>query len=114
MAGIGHNGGPSLEELISLSIEDCVIRTGISEAQIYRLIRGGRLGSFKLGKRRYVKAASLRALLEELTAETEAVARRGAPTPWRRGPGGRWVGRARDEEEEEPAIAKAIAVKADG
>jgi excisionase family DNA binding protein len=102
-----------LAEVFSIGIADAVNRTGISEPQLYRLIRAGRLRSFKLGKRRYIDGASLRELLAELTAETAAEARRGTPTPWRRGPGGRWVGRDRDDEDE-ANDHRGIVAKGDG
>ena len=69
--GPGHNGGPALDELLSLSVQDACARTGFSRAQVYRLLAAGRLKSFTLGKRRYVDAVSLRELIAELSAQPE-------------------------------------------
>jgi hypothetical protein len=84
---LGDNGGPPLDDLLSLILEDACTRTGFNETQMRGFIRTRRVRSFKLGKRRYIEAASLRRLVEELAAKAEVM----RPQP-RRGKRGRWVG----------------------
>jgi excisionase family DNA binding protein len=74
-----------LNELLSLTIDDCARRTGFSRPLLYRLLAAGKLRSFKMGKRRYIDAGSLRELIAELKS---AEAR--PPPP--RGKDGRWYG----------------------
>ena len=62
-ARIGHNGGLPLDDLISLSINDANVRTGIPKTTLYDLINAGRLETFILGRRRFIDAASLRKLI---------------------------------------------------
>jgi hypothetical protein len=77
--------------VLSLTIEDSCQVTGFSETQIRGFIRAGRVRSFRLGKRRYIEAASLRRLVEELAIKAEADAQAARPRP-RRGKRGRWIG----------------------
>jgi hypothetical protein len=75
------------DNTLSLTIEDACTATGWPESKVREFIRTKRVRSFKLGKRRYIEAASLRALIAELTAKAEA------PRPQsRRGRRGRWIG----------------------
>jgi excisionase family DNA binding protein len=60
-----------LDALTSLTIEDAIKRTGFSRSRIYALIDEDRLRTFKVGKRRFIDAQSLRSLLAELMAPTE-------------------------------------------
>jgi len=62
-ASFGHNGGPPLADLISLSINDAAARTGIPKTTLYDLMNAGRLETFVLGRRRFIDAASLRKLI---------------------------------------------------
>jgi excisionase family DNA binding protein len=75
-------------DLISVTVEDACRLTGFPLRAIRRFISEGRVKSFRLGKRRYIDAASLRQLVDELGALDAHRARR--PTPVRRpvfGPG---------------------------
>lgn len=51
-------------ERLTCSIADAVEASGISRAQIYRMIDAGRISAVKVGERRLVKVASLVALLD--------------------------------------------------
>lgn len=96
---IGHNGGPSLGGL-SMTMEASCEATGFNKTQMRGFIRTKRVRSFRLGKRRFIVASSLRRLVEELAIKAEAEAQAARPRP-RRGKRGRWVGLA------EGATAKA-------
>jgi len=88
---------PQLPQMLSLKIEDACACTGFSESRMREFIRTKRVHSFRLGKRRFVEAHSLRALIAALAAEAEAP----RPQP-RRGKRGRWLGSA----EQPPAKAR--------
>jgi hypothetical protein len=90
LPAIGHNGGPPLAASFSMTIEDACRATGFNETQMRGFVRAGRVRSFRLGKRRYIEAASLRRLVEELVIKAEADARAACPRP-RRGKRGRWM-----------------------
>ena len=97
--GIGHNGGPPLNDLeplvgiYSLTINDASKRTGISRSRIYRFLDAGRLRSFKVGKARLIIAQSLVQLLAELAAGPEGA----LPLP--RHPGGRFAPSPKEKDE---------------
>jgi hypothetical protein len=87
---------PQFSDRLSLTLENACERTDFNETQMRRFIREKRVRSFKLGKRRYIEVASLRRLIEELTAAD------GATRPQlSRGKRGRWLGLA------EPSAEKA-------
>jgi excisionase family DNA binding protein len=67
--GIGHNGGPSLDDSLSLAIKDACKVTGFSRDAIYELIRSREVKSFTMGHRRFILVASLREYLERRAAE---------------------------------------------
>jgi len=77
---------PSLGEVLSVSVEGAFKLTGFSKPMIYRLLNDGKLRSFKIGKRRFIDARSLREYVAEQQAAADA-----APPP---GPGkdGCWNG----------------------
>jgi excisionase family DNA binding protein len=77
---------PSLGEVLSVSIEGASKLTGFSKPIIYRLLAEKKLRSFKIGKRRFIDARSLREYVAEQQAAADA-----APPPGR-GKDGPWNG----------------------
>jgi hypothetical protein len=67
--GLGHNGGPALEDFLSMTIRDACRVTGFSRDAMYDLINAGEVQSFLMGHRRYVDAASLRAYIARRSSE---------------------------------------------
>jgi hypothetical protein len=84
------SAAPRLEDLISVTFEDAVALTHLPKRQIEELVYSGRVRSFRLGKRRYINAQSLRALIDELCDEDARHA--GRPVPLHPEPSGRPVG----------------------
>jgi excisionase family DNA binding protein len=52
-------------QALSCSIKDAVAATGLSRSTIYNLIADDRIATVKIGKRRLVQVASLKALTGE-------------------------------------------------
>lgn len=52
-------------EQLAVSISDTVKALGIGRTTVYAMLADGRLEAFKLGRRRLVKAASIRALADK-------------------------------------------------
>jgi excisionase family DNA binding protein len=50
-------------EQLAVSISDTVKALGLGRTTVYAMIADGRLEAFKLGRRRLVKAASIRRLI---------------------------------------------------
>lgn len=50
---------------LSLTVADACQTTGLGKTYLYELIRDGRVKSVKLGRRRLITTASLRALIEQ-------------------------------------------------
>lgn len=50
---------------LSLTVADACRTTGLGKTYLYELIRDGRVKSVKLGRRRLITTASLRALIEQ-------------------------------------------------
>lgn len=67
---------PAIDEMLSMTIADASARTSISKPQLYRLIAAGQIETFRLGRRRYVDAGSLRAFLDAAKAAAPAAPRR--------------------------------------
>ena len=59
----------SLEDFLSMTIRDACRVTGFSRDALYDLINAGEIGSFLMGHRRYVEAASLRAYIARRVSE---------------------------------------------
>jgi len=51
-------------DTISITIKDACKATGLGRTKIYELINAGRLQAVKIGGRRLIKTASIRAMLE--------------------------------------------------
>ena len=51
-------------EQLAVSINDTAKALGLGRTSIYAMIADGRLEAFKLGRRRLVKAVSIRRLIE--------------------------------------------------
>jgi hypothetical protein len=66
---VGHNGGPSLDDSLSMAVKDACRATGFSKDALYDLIRSHEVKSFTMGHRRFILAASLREYLERRAAE---------------------------------------------
>jgi excisionase family DNA binding protein len=79
MPQLGHNGGPLLDDLLSMTIKRAALVTGFSKDCIYGLIRDGEVESFLMGSRRYLVASSLRAYLTRRAAEPLTIRR--SPRP---------------------------------
>jgi excisionase family DNA binding protein len=67
--GLGHNGGPALDNVLSMTVRDACKATGFSRDAIYDLINDGSVKSFLMGHRRFVDAASLRAYVAARASE---------------------------------------------
>ena len=50
---------------ITVSVQDAVHMTGIGRSKLYEFINTGQLDTIVLGRRRFVKVSSLRALVGE-------------------------------------------------
>ena len=59
-------------EPIAYTIDDAVQASGFSRTRVYAAMRSGELASFKAGKRRLIRADSLRALIDSLSAAAAA------------------------------------------
>ncbi|WP_293988821.1 helix-turn-helix domain-containing protein [Sphingomonas sp.] len=54
-----------MDQLLALRINDAARALGVGRTHLYRLINEGKIETIQLGRRRLVKAASLRKLIEE-------------------------------------------------
>lgn len=54
-----------MDQPLALRINDAARTLGVGRTHLYRLISEGRIDTVQLGRRRLVKAASLRKLIEE-------------------------------------------------
>jgi len=53
----------------AVSVDEAVRVSGIGRTSVYALMKTGELPSFRLGKRRLIRLAAIRGLLERLEAE---------------------------------------------
>lgn len=53
------------QQPLALRINDAARALGVGRTHLYRLINEGKIETLQLGRRRLVKAASLRKLIEE-------------------------------------------------
>jgi hypothetical protein len=71
----GENGGagalPPPEQALSYTVDNAKLVTGWPEKFLYDELKSRRVKSYKLGRRRFIDAASLRARVAELIAEEE-------------------------------------------
>lgn len=58
-------GDVKMDQLLALRINDAARALGVGRTHLYRLINEGKIDTICLGRRRLVKAASLRKLIEE-------------------------------------------------
>jgi excisionase family DNA binding protein len=91
---IGHNGGPPLDEMMSMTVKTAMRITDFSKDTLYDLLAAGEIKSFLMGSRRYIWAASLRAYIARRAAEPLTIRR--SPKP-RSGKGGRALGRGGED-----------------
>lgn len=54
-----------MDQPLALRINDAARMLGVGRTHLYRLINEGRIDTLQLGRRRLVKAASLRKLIDE-------------------------------------------------
>lgn len=54
-----------MDQLLALGINDAAHALGVGRTHLYRLINEGQIDTIQLGRRRLVKVASLRKLIEE-------------------------------------------------
>jgi hypothetical protein len=72
---VGHNGGPPLDELWSMTVKTAMRVIGFSKDIIYDLIAAGEVESFLQGSRRYVTGDSVRAYIARRAAEPLTIRR---------------------------------------
>jgi hypothetical protein len=68
-SGIGHNGGPPIDELLSATIKDACRLSGFSRDAMYAVINAGEVESFLMGSRRFVVIPSLRSYIATRASE---------------------------------------------
>jgi hypothetical protein len=76
---LGHNGGPPLDDLWSMTVKTAMRRSGFSRDTIYDLIAAGEVESFLQGSRRYLTGDSVRAYIARRAAEPLTIRR--SPKP---------------------------------
>lgn len=54
-----------MDGLLTLGINDAARALGVGRTHLYQLINDGKIDTVRLGRRRLVKAASLRKLIDE-------------------------------------------------
>jgi hypothetical protein len=79
--GLGHNGGPALDEVLSATVREACKISRFSRDAIYNLINTGEIRSFLLGSRRFIDVPSLREYIRRRAAEPLQHARRPNLTP---------------------------------
>ena len=76
---LGHNGGPPLDDLLSMTIRTAIRITGFSKDTLYDLLAAGEIEGFLMGSRRYLTADSVRAYIARRAAEPLSIRR--SPKP---------------------------------
>lgn len=63
---------PAQAEPEAVPVPEAARRLGIKRSKLYKLFKDGTLPSFRLGKRRLVRVAAIRALVARLEADSQA------------------------------------------